>query len=154
MRVALRSIFGVTFGVTLTLGLLACGDDKNGNDEVGDGDGDSTEGDGDGDPGDGDPGDGDGDPGDGDGEPGDGDGEPGDGDGDGDGDPADCGPLGEPPPEGPIVQVDPSMAGTLPQLVADAEPNTTFEFADGTYDLSSANLLHVTTPGLRFVGAN
>jgi hypothetical protein len=112
------------------------------------------DGDGDPDPGDGD-GDGDGEPGDGDGEPGDGDGEPGDGDGDGDGDPeGECGPIGEPPPEGPIVLLAPSDAPNLPQIVADAEPNTTFSFADGTYDLSGANLLHVTTPGLRFVGQN
>lgn len=66
----------------------------------------------------------------------------------------DCGPIGEPPPEGPIVQVGPSDADSLPQLVADAEPNTTFLFADGTYDLSAASILHVTTPGLRFVGGS
>jgi hypothetical protein len=50
--------------------------------------------------------------------------------------------------------VAPGDAGTLPQWVIDAEPNTTFLFADGTYDLSGGNLLHVTTPGLRFVGAS
>jgi hypothetical protein len=108
----------------------------------------TSAGDGDGDPGDGD---GDGEPGDGDGDSGDGDGDSGDGDGDPE---AECGPLGEPPPEGPIVMLDPSDAPMLPQLVADAEPSTTFLFADGTYDLSGANLLHVTTPGLRFVGQN
>jgi hypothetical protein len=117
-----------------------------------DGGGTETEASGDGD---GDPGDGDGDTGDGDGDTGDGDGDTGDGDGDGDGDPTGgCEPLGEPPPEGPIVTLSPSDAPNLPQLVADAEPNTTFYFNDGTYDLSGANLLHVTTPGLRFVGLN
>ena len=114
---------------------------------TGDGDGDATT----------TTGDGDGDPttttGDGDGEPatGDGDGDP---TGDGDGDGIDCGPIGEPPPEGPIVMVTPADANMLPQMVGNAEPNTTFSFADGTYDLSNANLLHVTTPGLRFVGAS
>ncbi|PRP97331.1 hypothetical protein ENSA7_66810 [Enhygromyxa salina] len=135
-------------GACLVLGPVACSGespaDGDGTGETGDGDGDP--GDGDGDPGDGD---GDGDPGDGDGDPGDGDGDPGDGDGD-----SDCGPIGEPPPLGPIVMVAPADAAMLPQLVLDAEPNTTFMFADGTYDLSGGNLLHVTTPGLRFVGAS
>ncbi|PRP93140.1 hypothetical protein ENSA5_44790 [Enhygromyxa salina] len=142
------------FGTCLILSPIACGDSS-----ATDGEGASETGYGDGD-GDGDPGDGDGDPGDGDGDPGDGDtgdGDTGDGDtGDGDtgdGD-MDCGPIGEPPPEAPIVMVAPADAGALPQMVAEAEPNTTFMFADGTYDLSGGSQIQVRTPGLRFVGAS
>lgn len=128
---------------------LACSDDGPGSDEVGEtqatesGDGDGDSGDGDGDSGDGD-----GDPttGDGDGDPttGDGDGDP---TGDGDGDPADCGPLSD--GDGPVVMVGPEDAAALPGMVYDAAPGTTFVFADGTYDMS-ASLLHVTTPNLTF----
>lgn len=79
----------------------------------------------------------------------------GDGDtttGDGDGDMADCEPL--PPATGTIVSLTPADAGSLPQMVFDAQPDTTFVFGDGTYDLSGANLLHVVTPGLTFRSEN
>ncbi|MFV8755715.1 hypothetical protein ACNOYE_34625 [Nannocystaceae bacterium ST9] len=79
----------------------------------------------------------------------------GDGDtttGDGDGDTPDCAAL--PPARGTIVDLTPADAGSLPQIVADAAPGTTFVFAEGTYDLSGANLLHVTTPGLTFRSAS
>jgi hypothetical protein len=146
LRLRLLSCTCLIVAVVAVVGCKSDGPAEGGGSETdasGDGDGDPGDGDpGDGDPGDGDPGDGDGDPGDGDGDPGDGDGDPG----------GECGPLGEPPPLGPIVMLEPSDAPMLPQLVADAEPNTTFSFADGTYDLSGASLLHVTTPGLRFVG--
>ncbi|RMG99347.1 MAG: hypothetical protein D6705_03490 [Deltaproteobacteria bacterium] len=56
------------------------------------------------------------------------------------------------PPAGPVVDVSPEMADELPGLVASAAPGTVFAFAPGTYDLSGANLLHVTTPGLVFYG--
>jgi hypothetical protein len=72
--------------------------------------------------------------------------------GDGDGDMTGCEPL--PPATGTIVPVTPDDAPSLPQMVYDAQPDTTFVFEDGTYDLSGANLLHVVSPGLTFRSAS
>jgi hypothetical protein len=50
--------------------------------------------------------------------------------------------------------VTPDQAGQLPSLVADAETGTTILLADGTYDISGANLLHFTTPGVSLRSAS
>jgi hypothetical protein len=61
-----------------------------------------------------------------------------------------CDPL--PPPAGAVIDVDPSMAASLPQLVFDAAPGTTFSLADGTYVLSAT--LQVRAPGLTLRSAS
>lgn len=81
------------------------------------------------------------------------------GTGDEDGDPrppgrAFCPPLAIVPPQGPAFDVTPENIASLPTLIADAEPNTTFVFADGTYDLSGLSTLDIQTDGLRFVAAS
>lgn len=49
---------------------------------------------------------------------------------------------------GEVIAVTPEQAGELPNIVAGAASGTTIALADGTYDLSGAQLLHFTTPGV------
>src|SRR5690554_2491635 len=53
----------------------------------------------------------------------------------------DCAPLPAPADDATIVEVDPSMVGQLPQLVRQAEADTTFVLAAGTYELGGT--LHI-----------
>ncbi|RDV37169.1 hypothetical protein DV096_14390 [Bradymonadaceae bacterium TMQ3] len=62
----------------------------------------------------------------------------------------DCAPL--PESGGTIVEVDPSMAAQLPQLVRQAQANTTFVLAAGTYAI--ADTLHVRAEGVTLRSAN
>lgn len=62
----------------------------------------------------------------------------------------DCAPL--PESGGTIVAVDPSMAAQLPQLVRQAQANTTFVFAAGTYALTET--LHVRAEGVTLRSAD
>ena len=48
-----------------------------------------------------------------------------------------CTPLPAPGPERVIIDVAPSMADMLPDLVRNAEPGTTIRLADGTYTMSA-----------------
>ncbi len=46
-----------------------------------------------------------------------------------------------PPPEGPVIEVGPSEAVRLPEIVSGASPGHTILLADGTYDLEGGKVL-------------
>jgi hypothetical protein len=67
-----------------------------------------------------------------------------------------CMPL--PPPDGNVIDVDPSMADQLPQIVASAPSGSTISLQDGTYRMTGSSeaqrRIQIYTPGITLRSAS